>query len=95
MGPDPLGVLEVDKRPVGVHVEQNELDVRCAPGIIKRERLDCFPIGKDNGGGAELDRGGGVHRVNGSQGIECSDVVGTIAVDGGRTLLVPDNRSVA
>ena len=88
MGPDPIGVLEVDKWPVGVHVEQNELDVRCAAGIIKRERLDCFPIGKDNGGGE-------IHRVNGSQGIECSDVVGTIAVDGGRTLLVTDNRPVA
>ena len=73
------GVHEVETRAVGVHAEQNELEVVLAEG----DRLECFQIGNGQCAGGEFHGRGRVHRVHAHR-VEFGEVVDAVAVDVGR-----------
>ena len=77
MAPVRVGVHEVNTRGVGIPVKHNELDNI----LIEGERIECFPVGNGYCAVAELDRGGGVHRVHTHRVREFGDVVDAISVN--------------
>ena len=82
-------VHEIDRRPVGIHVVEVELDeLQIAEMVVNhhlptlvREVLEGRAIG--NGGSAvnEVDRPGGVDRVHGSHVRQLINVMGAVAVN--------------